>query len=191
MNRKRYGPRWRPPGEKDAFAMLAYMKKLHTQQRRLQGRSHHEQSAKSRAPSNGGEWPWAISSGFEENTVTVAACAVRCSIYYLAMPCYQIQSGVVWGFENSSGVPSCLPGPSGTNSHPTQVGMVGKDGSTPVAKEWRIETTSRELLSALAPYRCSGGHRHVHSLGKFLSNTACYPTFLAKLVAHVLLANDG
>ena len=57
--------------------MLAYMKRLHKKQHLLGGQSHHEQSAKSRAPSNGSEWPWAISNQYMENSVTVAACAVR------------------------------------------------------------------------------------------------------------------
>ena len=57
--------------------MLRFMKQLHRLQHKLGGRSHHEQSAKSRAPSNGGQWPWAISKNFENNSVIVAACAVR------------------------------------------------------------------------------------------------------------------
>ena len=77
INRKRFGRRWRPRGEKNAFAMLTYLRKLHSQQCLFGGRSHHEQSAKSRAPSNGVHWPWAISRHFEDSSVTVAACAVR------------------------------------------------------------------------------------------------------------------
>ena len=84
----------------------------------------------------------------------------------------------------------CIDEASKMNQYLLQVGMLGKDGRTPVAKEWRIETTSPELINALTPYRCSGGHRHVHSLGKFLSYTACYPPFLAKFITHVLLATS-
>ena len=53
------------------------MKRLHKKQRRLGGQSHHEQSAYSRVPSSGSEWPWAISNQYMENSVKVAACAVR------------------------------------------------------------------------------------------------------------------
>ena len=68
------------------------------------------------------------------------------------------------------------------------VGMFGKDGCSLVAKEWRIETTSQELIRALSPYRCSGGHHHAYSLGTFLGYTACYTPFMGKLIAYVLLA---
>ena len=67
------------------------------------------------------------------------------------------------------------------------VGLVDKNG-LPLAKEWRIETTSDELRAALRPYRCSGGHEHGESLGSGLWRTAIYPTFLATLIAEVLLA---
>ena len=76
------GPKWKPAGEEAGFKMLAYMKSLHKRQHRLGGQSHHEQSAKSRAPNPGGEWPWAISNEYMENSVTVAACAVR-NVYML------------------------------------------------------------------------------------------------------------
>ena len=66
--------------------------------------------------------------------------------------------------------------------------MLGKDGKTPVAKEWRIESTCPELLHALAPYRCSGGHQHTRAVGKFLTYTACYTPFLSKIITLVLLA---
>ena len=66
--------------------------------------------------------------------------------------------------------------------------MLGKDGETLVAKEWRIESTCPELLYALAPYRCSGGHRHVHSLGKFLTSTACYTPFMCRFITQVLIS---
>ena len=66
--------------------------------------------------------------------------------------------------------------------------MLGKDNKTLAAKEWRIESTCPELLFALAPYRCSGGHQHVDSLGSFLTYTACYTSFMSKIIAHVLLA---
>ena len=65
--------------------------------------------------------------------------------------------------------------------------MLGQDNKTLVAKEWRIESTCTELLYALAPYRCAGGHEHLVCMGKFLSYTACYTPFMGKLIAHVLL----
>ena len=45
------------------------------------------------------------------------------------------------------------------------VGMMDKEGEKPLAKQWRIESTSAELLVALAPYKCSGGHEHGEALG--------------------------
>ena len=36
----------------------------------------------------------------------------------------------------------------------------------------------------------SGGHRHVHSLGKYLSYIAYYPSFLVKSIIHMLLATS-
>ena len=77
-----YGRKWKPSGEESGFKMLAYMKRLHRQQQRLGGQSHHEQSARSRAPSPGGQWPWAISRDYMDNSVTVAACSV-CNVYTL------------------------------------------------------------------------------------------------------------
>ena len=82
--------------------MIAYMMALHKQQRGLGGRSHHEQSSKSRAPSNGGDWPWAISRKFKENTVTVAACAVRNFAYLLELnhllEIVGMEFNVLWSF---------------------------------------------------------------------------------------------
>ena len=69
--------------------------------------------------------------------------------------------------------------------------MCGKDNKTLAAKEWRIESTCPELLFALAPYRCAGGHEHLVCMGKFLSYTACYTPFLCKVIVQVLMALDN
>ena len=124
---------WRPAGENDALDLLGYLKRLHKAQRKRGGRSFHEQSAASRAPCDGGEWPWAISADYEKHTVSVAGCSV---------------------------------------------GMMDKEGEKPLAKQWRIESTSAELLVALAPYKCSGGHEHGEALGSGrLWRTASYTPF--------------
>ena len=58
------------------------------------------------------------------------------------------------------------------------VGMMDKEGEKPLAKQWRIESTSAELLVALAPYKCSGGHEHGEALGSGrLWRTASYTPF--------------
>ena len=65
--------------------------------------------------------------------------------------------------------------------------MLGKDGQTPVSKEWRIVSTCTVLLHALAPYRCSGGHQHADALGTFLTYTACYTPFMCQIIVQVLM----
>ncbi len=74
--RKAGNRRWRPVGEQLALDLSRYLKKPHGAQQKRGGRSSHEQSASSRAPCDGGEWPWAISSGYAENSTCVAGCAV-------------------------------------------------------------------------------------------------------------------
>lgn len=124
INIARYGRR--PFCEKAAFELLSYLKRLHKIQRQLGGRSHHEQSNRSRAPCDTGEWPSVIEN---VDSVSVSGCAV--------------------GLKNPSG--------------------------ELLAKAWRIESTSKELLQALAPFKCSGGHAHGVSLGNnILDKTACY-----------------
>ncbi len=133
--------RWRPSGEQASLNLLAFLKKTRKANIERGGRSHHEQSAASRAPCDGGSWPWAISSDFEENTASVAGCSV---------------------------------------------GLMDHLDEKPLAKQWRVESTSAELLSALTPYKCAGGHEHGISLGN-LERTASYTPFFCTLVAEVLL----
>ena len=52
INRSRFG-RWRPKGEEQAIGNLAFFRSLHRDQQARGGRSHHEQSATSRAPFDG------------------------------------------------------------------------------------------------------------------------------------------
>ena len=76
INRHRWGPNWRPKGEDEALDLLYFMRKIHTAQRHRGGRSHHEQSDKSRAPHVNGTWPWALSKDFINTSVKVAGCSV-------------------------------------------------------------------------------------------------------------------
>ena len=133
--------RWRPAGERVSLELLEFLKKLHKANVKRAGRSHHEQSAASRAPCDGGIWPWAISSDFGVNAQSVAGCAV---------------------------------------------GLTDHMGQKPLAKQWRVESTSAALLEALSPYKCSGGHEHGIGLGN-LERTAAYTPFFCTLVAEVLL----
>ncbi len=66
----------RPAGEKTALDLLSYLRGLYKAQQKRGGRSHHEQSATSRGPCGGDEWPWGISSNYEEHSTSVAGCAV-------------------------------------------------------------------------------------------------------------------
>ena len=69
------------------------------------------------------------------------------------------------------------------------VGLKEHGGEKLLAKEWRIESTSFPLLTALQPYKCAGGHEHGKSLGSNrLWRTAVYPPFFAQLCATALLA---
>ena len=76
INRKRWGPNWRPNGEHEALNLLYFLRKIHTAQRRRGGRSHHEQSDKSRVPLANGIWPWALSKDFINTSVKAAGCSV-------------------------------------------------------------------------------------------------------------------
>ena len=64
INRRQFSIRkeWRPRGEKQAFKMLYFCRALHRDQQFRGGRSHHEQSASSRMPFDGEEWPYAVHS---------------------------------------------------------------------------------------------------------------------------------
>ena len=71
INLARHGRR--PKGEALAFDLLSFLKRLHKVQRKLGGRSHHEQSNRSRAPCDTGPWPSVIS---KVESVPVSGCAV-------------------------------------------------------------------------------------------------------------------
>ena len=135
---------WRPAGEREALSMLRYIRSLHQEQLRRGGRSHHEQSSLSRAPSGGRYWPWGISREFELNSVNVNGCSV---------------------------------------------GLMNEKGTLLLKKAWRIESSSKNLLDCLSPYRCSGNHQHGDGL-KCLWRTACYTQLFACLVAEALLNCD-
>ena len=69
-----------------------------------------------------------------------------------------------------------------------QVGLRERWGSgLLLAKEWRVESTSEELLIVLAPYTCQGGHEHGNCLGKRrLQLTGRYTPMFAQLVLQAL-----
>ena len=69
-----------------------------------------------------------------------------------------------------------------------QVGLRERWGSgLLLAKEWRVESTSEELLIVLAPYICQGGHEHGNCLGKRrLQLTGRYTPMFAQLVLQAL-----
>ena len=69
-----------------------------------------------------------------------------------------------------------------------QVGLRERWGSgLLLAKEWRVESTSEELLIVLAPYICQGGHDHGSCLGKRrLQLTGRYTPMFAQLVLQAL-----
>ena len=57
-----------------------------------------------------------------------------------------------------------------------------------LAKEWMIQSSSKELLAQLKPYKCSGGHEHGECLGtNRLWRTAIYPVLMVTAVAEALL----
>ncbi len=64
----------RPCGEAAQRRLLGYCRGLHRLQRSLGGRSHHEQSAVSRAPFDSRRRPWAVLPGTA--AATIAGCAV-------------------------------------------------------------------------------------------------------------------
>ncbi len=57
-----------------------------------------------------------------------------------------------------------------------------------LAKEWRIQSSSDELLAQLKPYVCPGNHEHGESIGaNQLWRTAIYTPLLVTAIAEALL----
>ena len=69
------------------------------------------------------------------------------------------------------------------------VGLMNKRGTLLLKKAWRIESSSKQLLDCLRPYKCSGKHEHGDTHGN-LWRTACYTPLFACLVAEALLSSD-
>ena len=70
---------WIPNVFVQAIDMLRWMREtLQKRKKQRGGRSHHEQSAVSKIPFDGKEWPWAATSAstYKDKSVRVSGCAV-------------------------------------------------------------------------------------------------------------------
>lgn len=149
LNQAQKPPGWRPPCEKVSLELLDFCRReLHPGQVARGGRSHHEQSERSRVPFDNrlrASWPWAVSCPVQSQTV--AGC--------------QVGLREQWGARRL------------------------------LSKEWRIESTSSELLSALTGYSCPGGHKHGECLrARQLRLTGGYTPLFANLVYEAIQFHD-